>query len=635
MSYWNQELSKSLPQKADLYRDKDIAISKSKDLFQYIQQRMDFLAELSTSVPCSEVSLDIQNDILSPVLSPFGGSALLKYLAHSEDIDLHGRVIVEIDKSVKSSRVSIPNGLIGAHGIYSILENFIRNAAKHYRGKSKVEELIKIVIKEPLQPSLRDKYLVMRIWDMRPNSCDRNTLIKLRQYLPRGKKCHFTEEGRLSPEGWGLKEMITSANFLRKYEPEMLLRKLSKGTPSLIEILCGDSRDRPLCEIGKDGQCCHSKSKYKKRLGIRLYLMKPKDLAVSVSSSIEIKKNSFAIEAIRPLHQEIPHRILLVDNKVDAVKYEADPRMPCRIMVHNKLAHVIDDDYYLFVYEDFIKKRICLNTMLPQLTYQGTLKGGGGGFFIKRGESQKIPDSIKEYYYKAGDEEWSWNNTKKNELLITTQPVLIYYHHAESPSERRNLRQLVDNDLYVQPVSGGYSTQAKLTSIGLLPAKLQKHFSLELIEAALTKIIIIDERVSEWAIGSFNGIEKKKILQNMNIYIPEVALSDISMKHIASTLKNLPNVHFVVVHQGILDKMENKKKNSSKLFMKNILSTKCQWRVVDSGRGVPSNLFADARFVEISSLLKMLQEYDKHGLIQSLYSSRHPQNSTMEPINGN
>jgi sulfur transfer complex TusBCD TusB component (DsrH family) len=82
--------------------------------------------------------------------------------------------------------------------------------------------------------------------------------------------------------------------------------------------------------------------------------------------------------------------------------------------------------------------------------------------------------------------------------------------------------------------------------------------------------------------------------------------------------KQSNNAHFFVIHQGILDKME--KSRVQELLDK----IKCRWIVVDSGRGVPQKLSNDVRFVEMSVLQKMLENYDKHGIVQTLMASRWP-----------
>lgn len=659
LSYWNQELEKNLENAtSEELKDKSVTIEKlkdnikkSKDLFQYIQHRMDFLAEVSTSIPCSEMSLDIENDILNPFRkfslpstwldwSNPDGSVLLRYLAHSEHIDLHKKIEVEIDTNLKNKRISVPNGLIGIHAIYSILENFIRNAAKHYEDKKKNHEsFIRIVVKNPTVTEWQDKYIAMSVFDMREDSCNKEKVEKLRGYMPGGKEYEFTDEGRIAPKGWGFKEMLTSANFLRKNQPsilvspELLKAGNLKKEPPLFEILCGNDVEGQPCCSKRVNNCCHSDKHYKKKLGIRVYLRKPKDLAVTVDSVIIKKKEIFEIEKINLLNneslgEEIPHRILLVDNEKVKKQYEKDTKVPCRIIVCNDITE-IDDKCYLKLYKRFIKIEIQgTKRKLPQLSYQGQITMGGGGFFInKHGSLSNVPRALKEYFLTENNgKEWGWTNKQKNTIYKKLLNPIIFYYHANIKSEHENIKELVNKGIYVQPISGGYSTKTKLESLkNLSDDKLKEHFALELVESALTKVVIIDERVSEWAKDKFNDIDKRKFLKNMNVFIINVNLKKVTVDDIKKKLNMIKNVHFFVIHQGILDKFEKNKKKSSKKFMREFVPNKCLWRIVDSGRGVPSNLFKDVRFIEISVLLKMLSEYDKHALVQALFSLRRPE----------
>lgn len=691
ISYWNQSIEEKLKDIPGNYDNTQEALKKSKDLFQYIQHRMDFLAEISTSVPCSELSLDIEQDILNPYfIKPNddkfktklqnGGdiSVLLEGIAKSEGINLHNKIILDTTAlEDKSKRVSIPNGLIGNHAIYSILENFIRNAAKHYKGttisdhdnledaKLKAEtiqhsmkfyfqdqmndisysnineftnkeevtkyvsylheqqnmmQFIKIVIKKPENPLWQNDYIVMRIWDMRENSCSRETVDKLRTYLPRGQNYKFTDKGNLMPGAWGIKEMVTSANFLRKNKTDFLLKGYDDNEPDLLDILCGDNMngglDRHQCCLNADWDmtnlCRKVESGYRNRFGIRLYLRKPKDLAVAVESITEdkIKKDKFGIEKKEPqeynipLKEEIPHRMLLVENDDIKKGYKNDPKAPCRIMVYKNDINNggIDDDYYLCLYEEFIKEEINSDAFKYSLV-----------------------NDLEESYNFA-DTQYSVNDAPSHDQINN---YLYFASHPEKGNFKFNDR--FNKNHYFQPISGGYSTKAKLHNNKKLPECIRSQFYLELIESAYTKVVIVDERISEWGKKNtaYNNKTVSEILKKMGIYIVDINLNNVTCEALTGMLlkedRDFPafneveekNAHFFVIHQGVLDKLDK----DADRFMVHI---KCRWKIVDSGRGVPSDLYKDARFVEISALQKMIENYDKHGLVQTLFSLRRP-----------
>lgn len=610
------------------------ALLKSQHLLQYIQHRMDFLAEMSTSIPCSEVSLDIKNDVIGPnfLCSPFylppnaeklytkkNHSVLLEFLAKSEHINLHHRVKLNIGPTLSGTRVSIPNGIVGMHAFYGLLENFIRNAAKHYHGKSNKKNIIIINVIESKDWS--KDYVTIEVWDMREHSCDIDTVKKLRGFLPGGRHYVFAKDGQLEPGGWGIKEMLSCANFLRKKSPKFLLTKHNRDEPQMLEIICDDMK-KCLCSNSVKSKSCSQKNKaYEYRLGIRFYLRKPKDLAIiNKPRNIDIEKGIFDLEEIDEIKSkvdEIPHKMLLLFDETNTEKYEKSTKIPCRISFEKKTRNLpLNDDYYLQKYEKFIGDQIVgEGKVMPKLSYQGS----GVGFFTDNEcQKTKVPAFIKNYIRLdiTSGKEWNWNNQINN----LTDTALFYYH-----IDPNNLKKLVSKGIYVQPISGSYSTKLKLDTIqGLQNDNLKKQLVLELIEAAYTRVAIIDERVSEWSQGDIESIKRKKVLDNMRLFIVDVDLKNITYNDISTKVKALQQMHFIVMHQGILDKVAKESSQNVASLIK-LLANKARWMIVDSGRGVPPNLMINVRFVEVSALLKLLMEYDKHGIVQTLFSSRNPQ----------
>lgn len=610
------------------YTREQEALQKSEELFQYLQSRMDFIAEITTSLPSSFVSLDLKNDILLPVLNPWldrfkqdNGSkysALLQYITKSEGIDLHDKIEIDLRETDECRFASIASGLVGIHAIYSIFENYIRNAAKHYKN-AKGDPGFKIVIKNPENEIWKKNFITVELWDMRENSCDFKIVEKLRDFLPGGKGFDFFISDRLNPDGWGLKEMIICANFLRGTPPEALLEKnVKKDEPELLEILCNTSCKNDCKNI----KCCHPKE-FKNKLGMRLHLLKPKDLGVVIESPKkgDKEKSIFSIEQISRTglsdkKSTIPHQMLLVGSQKLKKEYEEKTHLPLRVMVYNNRSK-IDDDYYLELYEDFIKREVCQNpeNSLPKIKYSD--------------DGWTYETSLDKYVC----------NTPWKELLSNTntflKDLLVFRYHLneELKEDSGQSRRIFNESLYLQPISASYTSKAKLDN---LPqnSKLKKLFCLALIESAVTKIVIVDERVSEWAHSNWYSFEKrhktvKEILSKMNIFTvdlntKQVDFGDISKKLLEKKAEfnvfneNInENAHFFVIHQGILDKLGEK----AERFMNAI---KCRWKIINSGRGVPKTLLKDVRFIQISALQRTLENFDKHGLTQILFSSRRP-----------
>ncbi len=728
IAYWNSKLEQHLKD-VDEYSDDQKLIKSSKELLQYIQHRMDFIAEVSTAVPCSEMSVDIEKDILGPLIKPnndkYGDeeeiSSLLRFIAHSEGMDLHKQIALDIDKKIvdKGQRASIPNGFIGMHAVYSILENFIRNAAKHYDGHDspllfeydnidfdgikrylnanglrpvvcaiknklndvtnrkdccdKLNELINgsvclltkeeaeeledriqalyeryreaqahekkninreilerilpisdTVIKIDIREHSRD-YVIIRIWDMREGSCNSQIVKIIKQYLPGVKDCSFSEEGKLKSGGWGIKEMIICANFLRKNTPEELYFRLkNKGgklknhkAPALFNVLC--DRKTNQCKTWKN-DCYRQDESYKGKLGIEFYLRKPKDLCLTLPLSKKaIKAKIFGIDPVSKYKdKEIPHRMMLVANEQDRITYFDNPVGPYRVILDKSKSQLtsINDIDYVDLYEKYVQKYIWRRTEpLPRLVPIG----GGLNF----GETDLASGNIS-------------NPARKLFFVYHLPTDYNFVENVPGNGNRRQFTGLFGSCLYLQPVSAGYSTKAKLTNPPADPLSL-KHFCLEYIEASLTKVIIVDERLSDWAGKEYaNGKKIRDILAKMGIFVIEISLEKLNYDQLLQELKLLKKSHiknnasFFIIHQGVLDKLRIRKRVADINLMEYI-NDLFWWKIIDSGRGVPEALEKyeqfKVRFVEISGLKRQLENYDKHGLVQLLFSTRLPPKS--------
>lgn len=680
ISYWNTELQEKLKSKestdADYSKEEEF-IKTSKELFQYIQHRQDFVAELATSIPCSEMSLDLENDIFGPFIAPNidkyrdGNdsnsekciSAMLGYIAKSEDINMHKKIGLKTT-GLTNTRASIPNGLVGVHAVYSILENFIRNAAKHCKRSIKVdEEMVRIDVNEPVEECWKDDYLAVTLWDWREESCEKKTIESYKKFLPGGKECLFSDsDGNLKPGGWGIKEMLTSANFLRKKTPEDLYKYINNldknnNEPLLLEAICDDHNN---CKNNKNCSRNGPEDIYKGKFGIRFYLRKPKDLAVVLNKDGKksdftfnvnglVKNSIFAIKQFDNYEdhvEEISSYNMVLVEKVEESKLSDNPSLPCRIMPLNnsKVGNGTDSNTrYLDLYESFIKYTFGYkNAKLPVP-------------YCESWSLSVLEEKIMEHF--------SYNKTNNQGAFA--------FHLTNKEHVKKYVRRLLNGE-YIQPISGGYSTKTKLKSIKNIKAQeIQRQVLLELVEAVFVEVIIVDERISDLANKEYTKVEvdnnegeefkrlkknnkyvvyNKDILREMKIHVIDVDKENIKYSDLAGKLKKwlkaedhsknkkngnaetngeqLKPPAFFVIHQGVLDKLrdENKTKRYDTTIMNNV---NCRWQVIDSGRGVPEKEkleeYPKARFVQISALQKLLENFDKHGLAQTLFSTRRPQ----------
>lgn len=252
-------------------------------LYQYIQHRMDYIATATTDRPTWTQPSMFVGDMVRRLLSQ---RHLLNYICRSEGlkafefqsdrarindnggrIRLHVRKVdAEIDdngvynfKNVKQDFINysrdkidnkidlkedvslaIPGGVVGQHAFFTIIENIIRNAAKHdWSTPPKATAVLKDAPIEPDQEGLRtgdlDVYIDYidkpenenvqfvvwtRLSDVEDGKDDRNDKTLDVTQQKKLEESFVSDGGVLRRENWGLAEMKISAGYLQKAKIE-------------------------------------------------------------------------------------------------------------------------------------------------------------------------------------------------------------------------------------------------------------------------------------------------------------------------------------------------------------------------------------------------------------------------------
>ena len=240
-------------------------------LYQYIQQRMDYIATVTTDFPAWSQPTMLISGLMKEFLSQ---RHLLEHIAESEGLSAWEFQNVNLLKSVSCTQkrkikihilrkvegrgaeevleyddngstvhldwdvpLAIPGGVVGNHAFYTILENVIRNSAKHgwsTRSDQKclaqnleifleyfdTGECVEFKISDNMS-SIGDgrkkclNYKDGKFFDDNGNVVDQNTQdLPLHWKLQLKLAKEFVSEGRLRKEDWGLAEMKISAGYL-------------------------------------------------------------------------------------------------------------------------------------------------------------------------------------------------------------------------------------------------------------------------------------------------------------------------------------------------------------------------------------------------------------------------------------
>lgn len=276
----------------------------------YLRTRMDFLADIATGEPAMEVTRLLVRDVIGELdknrilLNHISGVDNFKYSIAVKDcrkckLPNCTNLDCKSNGTDKDIPVSLPNGIMGYHALFILIENVIRNTAKHQSGKSNNQP-----------DSNREKVFTLEIWDSRYNNTYYEVLlydsveidgdlkvdeqlykeqigtdyslakVKFNTYLDWlvfQQNCRINDSiinpstNRLREGAWGLIEMAASAAYLRKLAPESIdyniynLQLLDEE-----ERLDATNKHLNIIKAVKKGNL----------LAYRFHLMKPKELLV-------------------------------------------------------------------------------------------------------------------------------------------------------------------------------------------------------------------------------------------------------------------------------------------------------------------------------------------------------------------
>jgi len=647
-------------------------IEQSYFMFDYLKDRMDFIAEITTTPPSWEKSMHLQKDILDQFKKQkallndiiksegFCYCEILKYcqkykarqssstatsnpscmgcnLYSGNDLSEQPEpYTLTIDESCNDKMVSIPHGNIGIQAVFSILENLMRNSAKHggriIKQEMKENNIGHFDICVKANETTDKNYVALTISDNVGN-CNRviresnGNEISIVQYLNKALEDsrYVDEKGKLIKGRWGIKEVKLSANFLRGRDTDSLtddtLIKEGDETYPLMHLSCYDAN---LCL----GKC--SMQKGKENIAFTIYLRKPKEVCIVYgsprdktikallkheeklkSAGIDLISSDDLISTIKAKNN-IPHRFLvLVKEKLITESELKDyaVRLPYRIIEKadfTLLTRDKSDEFISALYKEYCDKR----------------------FQLKR---TKIFVSNRISFWAMDDLCFKYNNAEDIVAFNKRQYSIIFDDHGENCK-----KEIIANYDYYHPC-GNTIGASFYTFISAQPQNEIRHqiALYELVEMAKTKVVIADERIyknnlcKEIEANEKIFTDNRKasrielLMEKMGVSIIQVKGDTIDPKDV---YEDTNKGDFLVIHQGLLDKMTEG--NRSK-FLDKIIGTKKKKGiysniVIDSGRGVPEKLIEGARYIEIGTIERFIENLDKYALVQTLFSLRRP-----------
>lgn len=598
-------------------------------LNSYLQTRMDFLADLATSVPVITLPKRLYGDVsvyLRPSANDEWGQwqkLLMDRISGSTDVRRDKiNLTIKIGSEGKSKKVSLntptmdptavdpvfasPNDMLGAHAFYIILENVIRNCAKHSQirlkkgqgGQAPGLELTVQVEEAQVKESL--DYWRIRIFD-NLGKCDADLVRKLNDRIT---EPILDAEGSLRLGGWGMLEMKIAASYLRKKSPAEI-----------------DADHNPplLTAINQGGN-----------LGFELYLLRPKEALIIEPQGDSFKNlasraKPFGIDVVGSIKEQLSkadaqHDFLILVSPSDADYAELQKNseaLPRRIFVcretltgarnelkKQELLKILRSCTAMSVRAYLWQKWVASNTDNPQL------------LTIKKAAGTAEVETLLGNENNPQDQSIFFDNHGQRFGQFGTPDKVLYYEPYESKSPTGLILNYLPNDDFIKQT-----------------------LLYELIEAARLKVLVVDERIQHESTKECTVYPKIKqhtnsqILRWMNISIPDVndvvnlnkqRFNSSDSQSLETYLGSLAtSCDFLLIHLGIIEKLLGRTDEDKISDWLDIWKGKFTNLVVTSGRGRPSNLPRHARFLHYSLVSRYIfQERSKYHLCKVLFASR-------------
>lgn len=557
-------MSRNLPHNmgshALYWLEQDTVGDKTGLFYRYLRERMELLAGFATTVPITWATTH-----LKIVIKGFTENRLLlDRIGKSEGVK---KVEVEVDlPSGDDMTIALPGGTLGAQALYMILENIIRDSAKYGRTSRGVRPSttlrFNVRVAKPTDERLAEDYVQVVVNDELNNykraAGDINKELDELRIADEG--------GRLVPGGWGIKERFIAAAFLRGIRLEdILLRHERKGTINL-RLGRKEPDGLPILELTQVGG----------HLGWLFYLLKAKGVLLVTDDrthetpQLTVKDFNWLRENL-DRGKSIRHRFVVLcprtQEQIDWLKGKA-AWLPCRVFMCLPEGLTLDEASVflrlpghlrieelspLTLYQEWVLQLLRCRNPLPAIV---SIDDG----FVRPEIALNRPDMPRVFTLSNND--WlNWPNRKEWGPKPRGAGLLQFSSHGSVRPDNETEPLLYEPHNSEDPVR-------QIIGKGMMPKKGTEDLNLlawELTEAALTRVLIVDERldvVSEdrkYRNINYPECSYKELFRWKGIdlrgkeYGPEMVIP--SAETLLKWVKG-KDYDFVLLHLGIIDKLD-------------------------------------------------------------------------------
>lgn len=604
----------------------------------YLKTRMDFLSDIATSDPVMENSLWVIDDLFKVfennrlLLNRISGLADIdfKYNIELYYNDVQVRTLTE-SKYNPDFQISVPNDILGLQAFYVIIENIIRNIAKHGNPVDSEKKKIKITIRFTDFEENPAYYKVQIFDNLWRDKQDIISVVKSRNEAFKSTILNEENNYKLRENNLGTIEMDVCSAYLR-CKPINSIDGDDYELPLYQDGIVDESKinnKNPLLIYAYLEKATNEIERYS--LGYTLFINKPKEvLVIDDDNTFPLKLNCSRLEkcGIKIIRSEeldknniYNFQILYKHNSHNDnnILNELYAYLPKRIVSNSENIEFDDvNNFIKSVWIEYIKTKFDKIINYPvYVKYSASAIAIDENFNIAEHYGQEVTVFIDL------DHASNWNkmNEEKNKN--------VYY---EMKCSHHKIDKLIDKIV----LGKNYP----------LPTRLK----CEYVENVFTKIVVLDERIQEnlvikpklYKYGEnkvdiYQYFRKQKVFiptpNEANLNIPNFFENNTNGKCERDNIKDFilkyKNSDFFIIHLGILEKMLDKNcdKNEKNIetVIKELFPSKSEKNklVVTSGRGTPNNLPPDICFLSFASVQNALETvFDKFVLTKLIYNSR-------------
>lgn len=571
----------------------------------YVKCRMDYLSDITFGTPVmhtnKKVYAELYKDFDKVRLLLDNISGLSTKFKFQINFTLNGNAITEKD----DFSVALPNDLLGCQAFYNIIENVIRNTAKHNQKKSETTTFT-INFKEITEKKITDKGLwyEVEIYDD-VKVIKINKLVESQNYKLNQSVLDEKHNNQLRNSSLGLLEMEASAAYLRKLDVtnieddayEVENNKKINNKHGKLNILKA---------FNKNGA-----------LGYRFFVSKPTeflfvgDFDLTANRKKELSKNGIWIRTKTDFMNELKagvvfnHQFLL--SAINGIE-EYKTSLPVRNIPIEKNSPIVE----------LLKAGLFEN--IEHWVWQEWFNKNKGSF-----ECINVMTSYDEVY----------NQPNRYNIAIEHHGTAKTINCCKKDFEDKNINAydiLSSNALSKLPDINGRDLRNYFYSLTTQDNLHNQVIKFMLFEAYINTVAVLDERIQRYSNEPhLEGLQNKEIFTFTNVLLPndiELA-SDNYTKAISKKIEAFvekaiteSKCKFLVVHYSILERMYGSRD-------KRIDETLIKWSektrvVVTSGRGKPPELPSkNVCYVNLSPILNAFtQVRSKYAINYLLNTAR-------------